>query len=225
MPVWLSTALLFAVVFAVTLAVLLLGDRPGQRLAAASIVLGVLICAIAFARLHLAARAGLQLAWRAPGAMLAAIVLISVAVLGSAAFAADGVVTIPYGYWVSEWMPVIATGLGALVTWGLRHLPANLIAIFGNARVELLINNAIGYGLNAVEGATKGKTLELQVGNKVLREALQYAVENAPGWLLAWAGGPEGLAKKIFGRLDLPPESDGSVIKLVATAVKAGDKA
>jgi hypothetical protein len=78
----------------------------------------------------------------------------------------------------------------------MRKLPANLVAVFGNARVQLLINNAINYGLNAVAGATKDKKLEVDVGNKVLREVLQYAIDNAPGWLRSWAGGPKNIAKR-----------------------------
>lgn len=156
-------------------------------------------------------------------AQFGGVLLLTLAVLGSGAFAADSTVSIPYGQWISDWVPLISASLAALVTWGLRQLPGNIVAIFGNARVELLINNAIGYGLNAVKDAAKGKTLSVDVGNKVLAEAMQYAVENAPGWLLSWAGGPEGLAKKIFGRLDLDPAADASAIKLVTTTVKAGE--
>ncbi|WP_022722860.1 hypothetical protein [Rhodopseudomonas sp. B29] len=135
------------------------------------------------------------------------------------ALAADGSVTIPYGQIVSDWLPFVASGLAALVAWGFRQLPGNVAAILGNGRVELLLNNAIGYGLNAVAGATKGKTLDVAVGNKVLAEALQYAIDNAPAWLLSWAGGPEGLAKKIWGRLDLAPEADASAVKIAASLI------
>ncbi|WP_315804023.1 hypothetical protein [Bradyrhizobium sp. SZCCHNS3002] len=161
--------------------------------------------------------------WRSTAFIFAAVFVATLVVLESGAFAGDGAVTIPYGQWVSDWMPLIGASLAALVTWGLRQLPANVVALFGNARVELLINNAIGYGLNAVKDAAKGKTLSVDVGNKVLAEALQYAVENAPAWLLSWAGGPEGLAKKIFGRLDLEPAADASAVKLVTTTANAGE--
>ncbi len=98
---------------------------------------------------------------------------------------------------------------------------ANLVAIFGNARVELLLSNAIGYGLNAVAGAVKGKTLDVDVGNQVLAAALQYAVDNAPGWLQSWAGGPEGLAKKIWARLNLGDGADDSAIPAAVASVTA----
>ena len=142
--------------------------------------------------------------------------------LTRAALAADGsTVSIPWGQWVSDWVPFIASGLAALVAWGLRQLPANIVAILGNGRVELLLNNAVNYGLNAVAGAAKGKTLDVNVGNQVLSEALNYAIANAPGWLTTWAGGPEGLAKKIWGRLDLVEQADASAVKLVTAVQKA----
>ncbi|NPU63397.1 hypothetical protein HL667_00105 [Bradyrhizobium sp. 83012] len=163
--------------------------------------------------------------WRSTAFIFGGVFVLSLAVLGSGAFAGDGAVTIPYGQWISDSMPLILAGLASLVTWGLRQLPANVVALFGNARVELLINNGIGYGLNAVKDAAKGKTLSVDVGNKVLAEAMQYAIENAPGWLLSWAGGPEGLAKKIFGRLDLAPDADATMINLATQLVKPSGKA
>jgi hypothetical protein len=143
-----------------------------------------------------------------------------VAAIPAVAYAADGSITIPYGQLFSDWQPVFAAVLAGLVAWGFRQLPGNVAAILGNGRVELLLNNAINYGLNAVAGAAKGKTLDVNVGNKVLAEALQYAIDNAPKWLLTWAGGPEGLAKKIWGRLDLDPAADasGTVAAVAATA-------
>lgn len=115
----------------------------------------------------------------------------------------------------------VAYMVGLGLAYAMRQLPANILAIFGNMRVELLLQNAINYGLNAVEGAVKGKTLEVNVGNEVLAKALQYAVDNAPVWLQSWAGGPEGLAKKIWGRLNLKDEaSDAAIPAAVETVAK-----
>lgn len=216
MPVWRSTALVFAAVFAVTLGVLQFG-LPLLAVVAISLGLALFLAGVSGLAGGSIRRAGVV--------RFAVVLTVSLVVLASAALASDGTVTIPYGQWLTDWSPLIASGLAALVAWGFRQLPANIAAILGNARVELLINNAIGYGLNAVKDASKGKTLSADVGNQVLAEALQYGVDNAPAWLLAWAGGPEGLAKKIFGRLDLEPAADAGAIKLVTTTVKAGAKA
>jgi hypothetical protein len=53
----------------------------------------------------------------------------------------------------------------------------------------------------------------------VLAQALQYAVDNAPGWLQTWAGGPEGLAKKIWSRLNLGEGADDAAIPAIVTSV------
>jgi hypothetical protein len=129
-------------------------------------------------------------------------------------------VTWAWGATVSQAGQALAWILASVAMVMLRKLPANIVAIFGNARVELLINNAIGYGLNAVSGAVKGKTLQIDVGNEVLAKALQYAVDNAPAWLQSWAGGPEGLAKKIWGRLNLGEGASDAALPAAVAAVK-----
>ncbi|WP_398480935.1 hypothetical protein [Tardiphaga sp.] len=58
-------------------------------------------------------------------------------------------VTWAWGATVSQAGQAIAWILASIAMVLLRQLPANIVAIFGNARVELLLNNAIGYGLNA----------------------------------------------------------------------------
>lgn len=134
-------------------------------------------------------------------------------------------VTWAWGATVTQWLEAIAWLLASAALVALRRLPANLVAVFGNARVELLLQNAIGYGLNAVAGAVKGKTLEVNVGNQVLAQALQYAVDHAPGWLQSWAGGPEGLAKKIWARLDLGEGASDAAIPDIVDQVKQSDAA
>lgn len=165
---------------------------------------------------------------------LVAAPVVDVALIQVAAFAADSApetvaqatsentrAVWAWGATVSELAGAVAWVLASLAMVALRRLPANLVAIFGNARVELLINNAVNYGLNAVAGAVKDKKLEVDVGNQVLREALQYAVDNAPGWLQSWAGGPEQLAKKIWAKLNLGEGADGSAIPAAVDSVKA----
>ncbi|WP_441280495.1 hypothetical protein [Tardiphaga sp. 862_B3_N1_1] len=151
------------------------------------------------------------------------------------AFAADGAapetvarsvsettkVTWAWGATVSQAGQAIAWLLASVAMVMLRKLPANIVAIFGNARVELLLNNAIGYGLNAVQGAVKDKALTVDVGNEVLAKALQYAVDNAPGWLQSWAGGPEGLAKKIWARLNLGEGASDAALPAAVSSVSA----
>ena len=133
-------------------------------------------------------------------------------------------VTWAWGETVQSSAKALAWILASVAMFLLRQLPANIVAILGNARVELLVNNGINYGINAVSGAVKGKVLELNVGNEVLAKALQYTIDNSPGWLQSWAGGPEGLAKKIWGKLNLGEGASDLILPsavAVATAKEA----
>lgn len=123
-----------------------------------------------------------------------------------------------WGDILSKGAATIASLVIAGIALAARQLPAQFAAIFSNSRVQTLVDNAVNYGINAVAGAVKGKTLEVDVGNQVLAQALQYAVDNAPAYLLSWAGGADGLAKKIMAKLDLPSEADASALPgIVAT--------
>jgi hypothetical protein len=168
------------------------------------------------------------------GALGALAVLVTCSMALDVAFAADAApetiaqsvsestkVTWAWGATVSQAGQAIAWILASIAMVLLRQLPANIVAIFGNARVELLLNNAIGYGLNAVQGAVKDKTLSVDVGNEVLAKALQYAVDNAPAWLQSWAGGPEGLAKKIWARLNLGEGASDAALPSAVSTVSA----
>jgi hypothetical protein len=105
--------------------------------------------------------------------------------------------------------------------WLFRKLPENIVGIIGNARVELLLANAKNWGLNAVKGATDGKTMSVDVGNQVLAEALTYALSNGSGWLLNWGGGPEGIAKKLWARLNLDPAADAAAVPVITASAVA----
>jgi hypothetical protein len=115
----------------------------------------------------------------------------------------DTVVSIPWGDWLYEGATTLIAVIGALMAWGMRYLPARLVAFLQTEAIEQLLKNAISYGVNTTAGAAKGKSLNLDVGNEVLERALQYAIDNAPKWLVSWAGGEEGIKGKIIARLDL----------------------
>lgn len=113
------------------------------------------------------------------------------------------------------------TLISSIALYYFRQLPQNVIAIIGNARVETLLQNAKLYGLNAVKDATADKTLSVDVGNKVLAEALQYALTNGSSWLLNWGGGADGIAKKLWARLNLDPSADASAVPAITAAAVA----
>lgn len=112
-------------------------------------------------------------------------------------------VTWAYGAAISQWASALGTLVFAAVMFALRQLPGQVYAILVSMRADQLLQKAIDYGINAVQGATKDKVLEVNVGNKVLAYAVQYVLDNAPKWLQDWMGGPEQIVKKIFARLNL----------------------
>lgn len=69
--------------------------------------------------------------------------------------------------------------------------------------VERVVRNATDYALNAVAGAVRGRTLTIPLGSAVIARAVQRALDQAPAWLIESAGGPSGLAEKIFRSLPL----------------------
>lgn len=159
---------------------------------------------------------------------LVAVPAIDLVLIHAAALAADTVaqatgettkITWAWGAAISQYASAIGSIVFALVAWALRQLPAQIYAILVTARADQLIQKAIDYGVNAVKDATKDKTLEVNVGNQVLAKALQYVLDNAPGWLTTWLGGPEAIANKIWARLKLEPAASDNDVAAIADRV------
>lgn len=127
-------------------------------------------------------------------------------VLVSPALAADAV-SIPYGDWIAAAANTLIMVLTAAVAWAFRQLPANIVAILVTIRAEQVVGKAIEYGINAVAGAVKGKSLDVPIANQVIREAVAYVVAQAPAWLVSWVGGEEGLRRMIVARLAIAEDA------------------
>jgi hypothetical protein len=123
----------------------------------------------------------------------------------------DTTITIPWGDWLSSaigvvGMFIIGVVVPALLAWVLSMLPAPIRAWFDQqriAQVEQLLGRAVDYGLNAVDGAVKGKELSVPVGSAVVAEAAQYAIDHGPSKIIEWLGGPEAVKEMILARLPL----------------------
>lgn len=145
-------------------------------------------------------------------AVLPALALIALAAamlmlntVGAIADDAATTVAVPIGDWIGQASGIIATILGALVVWLFRQLPAGIVQILRTMQVEQLLDKAITYGINAVAGASKDKVLAVNVGNAVVAQAAQYAVDHGPGWLIGWLGGETAIRQMIIARLSLEP--------------------
>lgn len=161
-------------------------------------------------------------------AALAAAVALCLFYPAAAAFAAtavlaDGstIVTIPWGDLVAGILPAAQILFMGGLLWVLSHFAPSLYAILRTAQVEQLMNRALDFAVNAVAGATKGKTLEIDTGNEVLKNALTYVLAHGGGWLQEFAGTPIELAEKLYARLDLPPEATKpDLTRIAAEAVE-----
>lgn len=133
---------------------------------------------------------------------VAALVAIAVVANPIAALAQDGAVTVPWGDWLggllSYLRDAVIAAVVALVAFAARSLPKQIGDIILAARVEQLLTRAADYGIAAVAGAVKGKTLDVNVTNEVLERAAEYAIANAPA--LADKLG-ETLRPKLLARL------------------------
>lgn len=133
------------------------------------------------------------------------------------AFAADGsTVTIPYGDYLIELAHIVGSLAVALFPVAVALLPAPVRLVVSAVFGEQLLRNARDYALNAIEGAAKGKTLSVDVGNQVLAQAVQYAVSEGAPWLVRWLGGPEGIRLKLFRLLDLDEQASAAQLGAVA---------
>lgn len=123
--------------------------------------------------------------------------------------AADGHVSIPWGDYLAASASTLVTLAASALAAALAMLPASINSMIKTWRVEQLLQNAIAYGINTVAGAAKGQTMSVPVANKVLEQALEYAIENGSASIIKWMGGEGVIERKIIARLDL--EADGSI--------------
>lgn len=96
----------------------------------------------------------------------------------------------------------------AAATGAVARIAGPLRVLVTTALVERLVRNASDYAVNAVAGAVRGRTLTVAVGSAVIAAGVQRALDQAPAWLVAAAGGPGGLAEKIFRSLPLDADAD-----------------
>ncbi|WP_232628655.1 hypothetical protein [Methylobacterium sp. Leaf118] len=88
-------------------------------------------------------------------------------------------------------------------------------------RVEMMLEAAVGYGLNAVQGAAKGKSLSTNVAVPVIAKGAQYVIDTAPPAVIKAAGGADGIAARTFRKLDLDDHANAANV-LVPARVQIG---
>jgi hypothetical protein len=148
--------------------------------------------------------------------LCAAVTVLLVPQAALAAVASPTTVNVAWGDYAVQIAQVVALLAFALLMWLARKLPPQILTMLVSAHAEQLLANAIGWGLNTVEGAVAGQKLNVGVGSAVTAQALQYVLDHE-AWLVAWLGGPQGVAQKIWARLPLDASaSQTSFNKLAA---------
>jgi hypothetical protein len=143
---------------------------------------------------------------RAPTIVLATL---SMPLAAGTAAAAPTDVALPVGDWAAGLADVAGFAVLALAVWALRMLPAPLYRLVMMIRAEQLVARAVDYGVQAVAGAARGRTLTVDVGNRVLAAAARYAVDAADD-VVAWLGGEDAVRRKILARLDLEAAAEAA---------------
>jgi hypothetical protein len=115
----------------------------------------------------------------------------------------DTTIEIPIGEWLTAVGDFVLLAIPVAFAWLARKLPGQAANILITLRVDQLLQKAVQYGINATAGAMKDKPLSVDVGSEVLENALQYVVDNGPGWLIKWMGGKDTIRQKIIARLEL----------------------
>lgn len=150
---------------------------------------------------------------------LALACLIAAVLAPALAFAAEvepaaNALAIPWGTWVIELAHIASAILVPLaVTYAgllLRRSAPILSTLVSNALIDRMINLAVDFALNAIEGVAKGRTVSVAVAPAVIALGAQRAVDSTLPWIVRKAGGPNGIAERVFRHLDLDPTANAS---------------
>ena len=110
-------------------------------------------------------------------------------------------VEIPIGDWVKAAGGWVGPILGAAVLFLIRKLPPQIAAILTTLRVDQLLDKALSFAINKVAGASHDKPMTIDVGNKVLAEALDYAIGHGAPAICQGMGGADMIRGKLLARL------------------------
>lgn len=158
--------------------------------------------------------------FRATGPAAFAILLVF---LTAPAFAADDTtVALSAAPWIEMVREILLTivipAVAAYVIAALRRTYPMAALFLTQRRVEQLGNAATEFAINAIPGAVKEAKLSVNVGSAVIAKAVQYGIDAAPAKAMEAAGGPEGLAKIVFRKLNLADEANETNTLLPAIA-------
>ena len=157
-------------------------------------------------------------------AALALACVASPALAAEVATVGDNAVIVPWGDWlvalaVSLREPILTILLpiiAAYIIQAIRKVYPWAALFLTQRRVEMMLEAGVGYGLNAVQGAAKGKTLSVNVAVPVIAKGTQYVIDTAPPAVIKAAGGADGIAARMFRKLDLDDAASEQAVLIPA---------
>lgn len=107
-----------------------------------------------------------------------------------------------WGDWLSaalSWLePIVITAAGLAVTALAGRVGGPLAGLASSQVLDKLIAEAIDFGFGAINGAVKGKTLDVTTNNAILNAATSYVVAKAPELAAKYA---DTLRAHLFSKL------------------------
>ena len=164
-------------------------------------------------------------------AALALACVVSSALSAEVATVGDKPVLIPWGDWlvaltVSLREPILTILLPIIAGYiihAIRKVYPWAALFLSQRRVEMMLEAGVSYGLNAVQGAAKGKALSVNVAVPVIARGTQYVIDTAPPLAIKAAGGADGIAARMFRKLDLDDgASEANVLVPAQERIGAG---
>lgn len=115
-------------------------------------------------------------------------------------------------------LPVLLPLVAAYIIAAIRKVSPWAALFLSQRRIEMMIQAGAEYGLNAVQGAAKGRTLRVDARSEVLARGTQYILDTAPATVIAAAGGADGIARRVFRTLDLDERANEANVLAPALA-------
>ncbi|WP_426314280.1 hypothetical protein ACN9MF_25385 [Methylobacterium fujisawaense] len=136
---------------------------------------------------------------------------------------------IPWGDWLVGLLQPVTAALvplaAAAVTAGIARVAPWAASVLTRDRIEAAIRAGAEFGQNAVAGAARGRTVGVDVGAAVVSAGARHVLATAPAHVVRKAGGPEGVAARIFRALPLDPQaSAANVLAPALTQLREPDK-
>ncbi|GJD33447.1 phage tail tip lysozyme [Methylobacterium aerolatum] len=160
---------------------------------------------------------------------LAALAVTIIAASASPVWAADAAAAqTPWGAWLTTALQAVEASLvpmaAAALTAAIAKVAPWAATLLSRQWIEGAIRAGIEYGLNAVAGAVRGRTLSADLGPAVVAAATQHVVATSPAAIVRKAGGVQGVAARIFQALPLEAAASAETVLKPALQLLDGDR-